>query len=285
MIPTLPFGETGHESTRTIFGAAALGKLDQSEADKTIELLIKRGVNHIDTAAGYGDSELRLGPWMKTHRDQFFLATKTTERTRQEAYDSIQRSLERLQTDHVDLIQLHNLVDEVQWRQAFGTDGALEAVMRAREDGMTRFVGVTGHGVSVVRKHIQSLERFDFNSVLFPYNYPMMQNPRYAADVAELFSICRERGVAMQTIKSIAQANWEVWDQREFTWYEPLKDQKDIDTAVHWVLGEPDVFLITASDPQLLPKVLDAAERFVDRPSDSAMEHLVRARGLEPLFV
>jgi aryl-alcohol dehydrogenase-like predicted oxidoreductase len=206
MIPTDVFGRTGHQSTRTIFGAAALSDVTQEDADRTIELLLRYGINHIDTAASYGDSELRLGPWMEKLRDNFFLATKTGERTYQPAYDQIRRSLERLRVDQVDLIQLHNLVDPDEWETALGPGGALEAAMRAREQGLVRFIGVTGHGLTVANMHRRALERFDFDSVLLPYNYPMMQNPSYAADFEDLAAACQQRNVAVQTIKSVTRA-------------------------------------------------------------------------------
>ena len=155
MIPHAPFGRTGHDSSRVIFGAAALGAVTQDEADQTMQLVASHGVNHIDTAASYGDAELRLGPWVAEHRDAYFLATKTGERTRDAAYAEIHRSLERLRTDHVDLIQLHNLVDEQEWHTAFAPGGALEAAVQARDEGLTRFIGVTGHGVTVARQHLR----------------------------------------------------------------------------------------------------------------------------------
>jgi aryl-alcohol dehydrogenase-like predicted oxidoreductase len=285
MIPTEPFGRTGHRSTRTIFGAAAFSDVTQADADRTMELLLRSGVNHIDTAASYGDSELRLGPWLARHRADFFLATKTGERTDQAAYDQIRRSLERLRVDRVDLIQLHNLVDPAEWATAMGPGGALDAAIRARDEGLARFIGVTGHGVTVAAMHLRSLERFDFDAVLLPYNYLMMQNPRYAADFAALLARCRERGVAVQTIKAVTRAPWGDRPETAATWYEPLRDQSAIDLAVHWALGQPGVFLNTAGDITLLPQVLDAADRFRERPSDAAMQTLVAQESMEPLFV
>src|SRR5438045_2857415 len=170
MIAKAPFGSTGHKSTRTIFGAAALGSVTQAEADRTLELILEHGVNHLDTAADYGDSELRLAPWLAQHRDRFFLATKTGERSGTGARASLERSLERLGVDRVDLIQLHNLVEEGDWEQAHAPGGAVEALARARDEGLTRFIGVTGHGTRIPGMHFRSLERFDFDSVLFPYN-------------------------------------------------------------------------------------------------------------------
>jgi aryl-alcohol dehydrogenase-like predicted oxidoreductase len=285
MMPTETFGRTGHRSTRTIFGAAAFSDVTQAEADRTMELLLRFGVNHIDTAASYGDSELRLGPWIEQHRAGFFLATKTGERTSQAAYDQIHRSLERLRVDQVDLIQLHNLVDPAEWETALGPGGALEAAIRAREGGLVRFIGVTGHGTTVAAMHTRALGRFDFDTVLLPYNYPMMQNPIYAADFEELLARCRERGVAVQTIKAITRAPWSDRPQTAATWYEPLRDPVAIDRAVHWVLGRPSVFLNTVGDIGVLPMVLDAADRFRGSLSDEAMRKIAEQQAMEPLFV
>ena len=285
MIATAPYGRTGHQSTRTIFGAAALGAVTQDEADRTMEMVLQHGVNHIDTAASYGDSELRLGPWMPQIRKDIFLATKTGERTRQAAYDQIQRSLERLQTDYVDLIQLHFLVDPTEWETAMGPGGALEAVIQARDEGLARFIGVTGHGTTVAAMHLRALDRFDFDSVLLPYSYPLMQNPQYAADFEALMARCAERDVAVQTIKAITRAPWGDQEQTAATWYEPLREQGAIDLAVDWVLGRPGVFLNTVGDIHILPMVLDAAERFQARPSDTEMAAMAEAQALEPLFV
>lgn len=284
MIERQPFGRTGHMSTRTLFGAAAFSRVTQDEADRTFEVLFQYGVNHIDTAASYGDSELRIGPWMERHRQDFFLATKTGERTYQKARDEFHRSLERLRVDQVDLIQLHNLVDPQEWETAMEPGGALEAVIEARDQGLVRFIGVTGHGVTIAAMHKRSLERFDFDSVLLPYNYTMMQNPQYAADFEDLIALCKERNVAVQTIKSITRGPWGDKQQTRAVWYEPLEDQADIDKAVHWVLGRPGVFLNTAGDIHLLPKVLDAASRFEKAPSDAEMEELMTKADLAPLF-
>jgi aryl-alcohol dehydrogenase-like predicted oxidoreductase len=285
MIPTQPFGRTGHQSTRLLFGAAALGNVSQDEADQTMELIRAHGINHIDTAASYGDAELRLGPWMERHRDEFFLATKTGERTRAEAYKEIQRSMERLRTDQIDLIQLHNLVDEEEWRIAFSPGGALEGVVQAKDDGLVRFIGVTGHGVTVAAQHFRSLQEYDFDSVLLPYNFAMSRNERYIADFEKLVAVCVERDVAIQTIKSITRGPWGDHQPTANTWYEPLTDQDAIDSAVGWVLGRDGLFLNTVGDIQILPRVIDAAERFTQRPNDEQMRALESAFGLEPLFV
>ncbi|MGD2156629.1 MAG: aldo/keto reductase [Anaerolineales bacterium] len=284
MIQEKPFGRTGHLSTRTVFGAAALSGVSQAEADRTLEVLIDYKINHIDTAASYGDAELRIGPWMKDHRDRFFLATKTERRTYSEAWDDLRRSLERLRVDHLDLWQLHNLVDPKEWEIAMGQGGALEAFIEAQEQGLVRFLGVTGHGLTVAKMHLRSLERHDFDAVLLPYNYPLIQNPQYAADFNELSSLCQERGVAVQTIKSMARGPWGDEKQNWSTWYKPYEDQADIDRAVHWVLNRIGVFLNTVADTRLLPKVLDAASRFPGEKSQQEIGDELATLRPEPLF-
>ncbi|HZY42651.1 MAG TPA: aldo/keto reductase [Anaerolineae bacterium] len=285
MIPLVPFGRTGHLSSRAIFGAAAFWSVTQAEADATLDVLLRFGINHIDTAASYGESELHVGPWMKQHRDQFFLATKTEERTRQGARESLHRSLDRLQTDHVDLFQIHNVGDPQEWAAALGPGGALEAFIEAREQGLTRFIGITGHGLNIAALHRRALERFDFDSVLLPYSYILMQDPHYAADMNALLTVCAERNVAVQAIKSIVRAPWHDRPHTRATWYEPLEDQPALDRAMHWVLGNPQTFLNTAGDIHVLPKVLESVSRFDARPPEDAMRETLSAQAMEPLFV
>src|SRR5215218_115672 len=285
MIERAPFGATGHESSRTIFGAPALGAVSKRDADRTLELLLEHGVNHIDVAASYGDAELRIATWLRRHEGDFFVATKTGERSYAAAREEIRRSLDRLGVDHVDSIQLHNLVDVGEWETALGPDGALEAAIEARDEGLVRFIGVTGHGLSVPAMHRRSLERFPFDSVLAPYNYVQMQDDRYAGTFEALAAVCAERNVALQTIKSLARRRWDGREHTAATWYEPLREQADIDLAVHWVLGRPDAFLLTTGDVEILPRLLDAAERFDRRPSDEQMTQLAARAQAEPLFV
>jgi aryl-alcohol dehydrogenase-like predicted oxidoreductase len=285
MIPTMAFGRTGHLSSRTIFGAAALARVGQEEADRTMETVLRYGVNHLDVAASYGDAEIRLGPWMPRHRREFFLATKTGKRTYAEAKEEIHRSLERLQTDQIDLIQLHNLAQEEEWQTALGPGGALEAAVEAREQGLVRFIGVTGHGVGIAAMHRRSLGRFDFDAVLLPYSYMMMRNPQYAADVEALLAICAERNVAVQTIKGITRRPWPDETRSAATWYDPLRNQEDIDLAAGWVLGNPQVFLNTAGDIDLLPRTFEAASHLGARPSVVRMDELLRRQEMVPLFV
>jgi aryl-alcohol dehydrogenase-like predicted oxidoreductase len=279
------FGRTNPDSTRTIFGAAALASVTQEQADRTLETLLEYGVNHIDVAASYGDAELRVGPWMDRYREHFFLATKTGERSRDGAREEIHRSLERLRTDHVDLIQLHNLADPIEWEQALSAGGALEACIEARDEGLVRFIGVTGHGTSIAAQHLRSLDRFDFDAVLLPYSYVLMGDSHYADEFERLAARCAERNVAVQTIKAIVRRPWRGSTHNAATWYEPLRDQDAIDLSVHWVLGRPGIFLNTVGDIDILPAVLDAAQRFKVRPSEEDMAALVVYRDMEPLFV
>ena len=285
MIERAPFGATGHESSRAIFGAASLGSVSKRDADRALELLLEHGVNHIDVAASYGDAELRIASWLRRHEGEFFVATKTGERSYAAAREEIRRSLDRLGVERIDSIQLHNLVDVIDWETALGADGALEAAIEAREEGLVRFIGVTGHGLSIPEMHRRSLERFPFDSVLLPYNFVQMQDPRYAETFEALAAVCQERNVALQTIKSLASRRWDGREKTAATWYEPLREQADIDLAAHWVLGRPEAFLLTSGDVELLPMLLDAAERFESRPSEEEMREMAERQDLAPRFV
>lgn len=284
MIEKQHFGKTGHMSTRIIFGAAALAHVNQEQADRTLDLLLQYGINHIDTAASYGDSELRVGAWMKQHRQDFFLATKTDKRTFQGALEELHRSLDRLQVEQIDLWQMHLLVDPGEWQVAMGPGGALEAFIQAREQGLVRFLGVTGHGVSIAAMHLKSLAQFEFDSVLLPLNYTMMQLPAYADAFTELLDRCREKNTAVQTIKSLVRRPWGDRPHTHATWYQPIEGPEDIDLAVHWVLGHPSVFLNSTADVDLLPLVLKAGERFKGQPPKEEMEAMVKRLGMESLF-
>jgi aryl-alcohol dehydrogenase-like predicted oxidoreductase len=280
VIETLPFGRTGHRSTRTIFGAAALmyDTVTRADADRALKLLLQHRVNHIDVAASYGEAERWIAPWLAEHR--FFLATKTGERRRRPAHDEIRRSLERMGVDVIDLIQLHNLVDRGEWEVALGPGGALEAAIEAREEGLVRFIGVTGHGLDVAERHLQSLAEFPFDSVLFPYNHAQLEDDRYAGAVDELIALCAEREVAVQTIKSLSRGRWPDGPRTAAPWYMPLTDPAQIADAVSWTLARPGIFLNTVSDVSLLAHVLDAAEAPGAPPSDERMRELA----LRPLF-
>jgi aryl-alcohol dehydrogenase-like predicted oxidoreductase len=280
-----PFGRTGHLSSRVIFGAAALGGMRQDRADALLPVLLEYGINHLDTAASYGDSELRLQPWLSTRRSDFFVATKTGERTGRRARRELERSLERLGVDHVDLVQLHNLVEPGEWEVALGPGGAMEAMAAARDEGLVRFIGVTGHGTRIPGMHLRTLQRFDIDSVLFPYNYSLLRDPGYRSDVEELLGQCADRGVAVQTIKSVARGRWPAdYDGPRYSWYEPLPAGDALRRAVSFVLGRPGLFLNTSSDARLLRPILEAAAAHGPVPPDELMAADGVDHGVTPLF-
>jgi aryl-alcohol dehydrogenase-like predicted oxidoreductase len=283
-----PFGRLGHLSTRTLFGAAALSQVSQDEADRTLELLLQYGVNHIDVAASYGDAEQRIAPWLKRMPNHFFIATKTGQRTARAGKEELHRSLDRMGIDHVDLWQLHNLADPIDWDTALSPGGVIEAALEAKRQGLIGGIGVTGHGLQIAATHRRSLERFDFDSVLLPYNYITMQSEYYAENFNALLDTCQRRSVAVQTIKSIAYQPWMEEPHTYSTWYKPLQTQEDIDMAVWWVLARPGVFLNTVGDINLLPKVLDSASRVeqgISSLSPNGLQDYLSGLQLEPLFV
>ena len=284
-IPLLPFGRTGHLSSRIIFGAAALSKVSQDVADRTLDVLLEHGINHIDVAASYGDAELRLAPWLKRYPDHFFLATKTNERRAEPAREELQRSLDRLGVDHVDLWQLQNLSDPIQWDTALSPGGVVDAAVEARAQGLVRSIGITGHGTQVAATHRRSLTRFDFDSVLLPFNFLTMQNHYFLENFDALQATCRERNIAVKTIKSIAYRPWMGRPRTASTWYQPLVDPHDIERAIGWALGRPGIFVISVGDVELLPRVLNAAARFEQATADADMQALVDQLQMEPLFV
>ena len=284
MIPTLPFGRTGHISTRVLFGAASLSRVTQAEADKAVETIMKYGINHIDVAASYGDAELRLGPWIEKYRSKFFLATKTGERTYQAAKDSIQRSLERLRTDHLDLIQLHQVIEDNEWEIATGSGGALEAAIDARRQGLVRFIGITSHSLRAPIIHQKSLARFDFDSILLPLNYQLAQNQEYVSNFKTVVKTAMAKKTAVQIIKTAQRRPWLDSVHWAATWYEPYRDQQSIDLAIHWALSNPGVFVNSVGDVNVLPMVLDAASRYEKAPTDEQMQELMRTQVAEALW-
>ena len=284
MLLTQPFGRTGHHSTRVIFGAAALGGMGQDNADATMTLLDSHGVNHIDTARSYGDSELRLAPWLAGNRHRAFLATKTGERSGPAARTELEESLTRMGVDHVDLIQLHNLVEPDEWETAFAPGGVVEAMAAARDEGLCRFIGVTGHGLRIPAMHLRSLQAFDFDSVLLPYNFVLLERPDYRADLEALVELCAERNVAVQTIKSIARGRWAGSREGKFSWYEPLTDPAAIGRAVRYVLSNTQLFLNSTSDASLLPIVLEAAAGDLTTPLADELRADIDTFGITSLF-
>jgi len=284
-LPKALFGRTGHMSTRALFGAAAFASVDQVTAMETMDFLVERGVNHIDTAASYGKAEERLGSWLKDNRDSVFLATKTEKRTYKEAREELRRSLDLMKVDNVDLWQMHLLVDEDDWQISMGSGGVLEAFIEARDEGLVKWLGVTGHGLNVAKMHIRSLEQFDFDTVLLPWNWAMSQNPLYAEDFERLHKLCLKRNVAFQLIKTACHRAWRSDEERTgATWYKTLEDQDDIDSAIHFALGVEGSFINTAGDVEILPRVLDAISGFKAQPSESEITRRGIEGGWEPLF-
>ena len=285
MITRQVFGRTGHASSQIIFGAYALRSATRAEAERTLEILLEHGVNHIDTGRTYGNSEGLIGSWMKKHRDDFFVATKSRSRTYEGAWKDLRRSLDRLRVDHIDLWQFHGLTNQTGWEKAMGPGGALEALIEARQKGLVRYLGVTGHGNRAAAMHLQSLERFDFDSVLLPYNYCQMQIASFAADFDKLIELCRERNVAVQTMKSIA---WRPIGDRPAKhrtyFYQPLESEEAIDKSLHWAMGLQGSFVVTAGDMQVVPRMLQSAERIERRPSDAEMQLLVNEHGIQQVF-
>lgn len=285
MLALAPFGNTGHQSSRVIFGAAALGNMSPTRTADTLRTAREAGVNHIDTAASYGDAELRLAPFLAEHRDSVFLATKTGERTAAGARRELEASLHRMGVDHVDLIQLHNLVEPDEWTTAHGPGGALEAMIAARDAGLVRFIGVTGHGLRIARMHLRSLEEFGYDSVLLPYNHSLMSDAAYRNDVEQLLAVCADRQVAVQTIKAIARGRWAVDHQGpRYSWYEPLDEGEALDRAVAYVVSRDQLFLNSSSDARRLPAILAAAANTAGAPADDDLAADERSAGITPLF-
>lgn len=255
-------GRTGHESTVVAFGTAGIGKVSQEAADKAVKAILEHGVNHIDIAPTYGEAMERLSPWMPKIRDRMFLGAKTRERTKDAAWENIRGSMTRLGVDSFDLFQLHSVGTMEDLDKVTGTGGALEALVELREQGLTKFVGITGHGPEVPRVQLEALRRFDFDTIMFPVSASIFQNPEYREAAEELLAVANERDLGIHTIKMIARGGWGERERECSTWYDPHREQPDIDNALWWVLSQPMHTAPSAGDVHLLPKVLDAAERF-----------------------
>jgi aryl-alcohol dehydrogenase-like predicted oxidoreductase len=253
-------GRLEHRSSVLIYGAAALGEVSQDVADRSVQEALDGGINHFDVAANYGDAELRLGPWMPRIRRDIFLATKTQERSAEPAWRQINASLERLQTDRVDLLQLHAIGDREELDRATGTGGALEAAVRAQEEGLVGAVGITGHGPEAAATHLEGLRRFPFATVLTPLNPVLWRDSGFRDDYTALAEEVRRQDAGLMTIKTVSRRNWPpVEEQRYATWYEPLDDAERIRAAVSWVLSHDEVTGIpTAGDVRLLGMILTA---------------------------
>ena len=281
---TRRFGRTGHLSTIAIFGAAAFWEIPQKDADEVLELVIEAGVNHIDVAPSYGQAEERIGPWMKRERDRFFLGCKTMERTKGGAWKELRESLKRLQTETFDLYQCHAVTTMEELDSLFAKGGALEAMVEARERGLFRFIGITGHGVNAPQIYLEALRRFDFDSVLFPLNFVQMANPEFRKHAKELIAVCKTKDVGTMIIKAITKGPWGEKQKTATTWYEPFDQTNEIQRAVNFALSYEVTGLCTAGDTRILPMVLNACENFT-RLSKAEMEEMIKSgQQYEPLF-
>jgi aryl-alcohol dehydrogenase-like predicted oxidoreductase len=281
---TRRFGRTGHMSTIAIFGAAAFGQISQGDADKVMESIIEAGINHIDVAPSYGQAEIRIGPWMPRERKRFFLGCKTMERTKEGAWNEMQESLKRLQTETFDLYQCHAITTMEELDAVTMKGGALEAFVQARREGLTKFIGITGHGVNAPQIYLEALGRFDFDSVLFPLNFVQMANPEYRKHAEELVATCKTKAVGTMVIKSITKGPWGEKQHTATTWYEPFDRIDEIQKGVNFALSYDVSGLCTAGDTRVLPLVLQACENFSQLSRDEMEEMIKSGKQYEPLF-
>ncbi|MEV6412202.1 aldo/keto reductase [Kribbella sp. NPDC051718] len=285
---TRRLGRLEHQSSVLIYGAASLGGVDQDRADASIQEALDAGINHFDVAADYGDAELRLGPRMGEIRDRIFLATKTGRRTYDEAWAEINRSLERLQTDRVDLIQMHAVCDLENLDLVTGKGGSLEAAIRAKEEGMVSAIGITGHTAEAPSVHLEGLRRFDFDSVLTPLNYKLSTDSKYADDYAALVEAVKASDAALMTIKMIARRNWQDGEEKAYdTWYRPFDEQRYVTAATAWLLnGHPEITgLATAGETRLLRQMIQAEKERADLSPDDAAAILDEVQDYQSPFV
>ncbi|MEE8442227.1 MAG: aldo/keto reductase [Dehalococcoidia bacterium] len=270
-------GRTGHESTVVLFGAAGIGQVTQDVADKAIERILQHGVNHVDIAPSYGQAMERIAPWMPTIRDQVFLGSKTRERTKEGAWADIRDIMRRLNVDSFDLFQLHSVTTMDALDEVTAPGGALEALVELRDQGFTRWIGITGHGPEVPRVLLEALRRFDFDTIMFPVNAAMYRNAAYRSDAEQLLATAAAGNVGVHAIKMLARGGWGERERDCTTWYDPHREQEDIDKALWWLLSQPVHTAASTGDVNLLPKVLDAADRF--KPlSTHEQEEVVQAQ-------
>ena len=279
------FGRTGHESSIAIFGAAAFFDISQQKADEVMEYVLSTEINHIDVAPGYGDAEIRLGPWLAKYRDRFFLGCKTQERTKSAAAEELRRSLEKLQVDKFDLFQLHAVTNMEELDKVTAVGGALEAIIEAREEGLLDYIGITGHGLEVPKVFLEAIERFDFDSILFPINFILYENSEYRDNAQALLQACKQRDIGSMVIKHIAKGPWGEDDKTHTTWYRPFDEKNWIQKCVDFVLSQPISGVCTPGDITLLPLVVDACQNFQTMDSAEQKELISKTHQFEHLFV
>ncbi len=281
---TRRFGRTGNMSTLAIFGAAAFWEISQADADKVMEQVIEAGINHIDIAPSYGQAEERVGPWMPRERQRFFLGCKTMERTKHGAWDEMQRSLKRLQTETFDLYQCHAITTMEELDSITMKGGALDALVEARREGLIKFIGITGHGVDAPKIYLEALRRFDFDSVLFPLNFVQMANPEFRKNADDLVAACKAKDVGTMVIKTITKGPWGERQHTANTWYEPFDQMDEIQKAVNFALSYDVTGLCTAGDTRILPLVIKACQNFKKMGADELEETIRSGSQYEPLF-
>lgn len=281
---TRRFGRTGHMSTIAIFGGAAFWEISQKDADKVMEQVIEAGINHIDIAPSYGQAEERVGPWMPRERERFFLGCKTMERTKQGAWDEMHRSLKLLQTETFDLYQCHAITSMDELDSVTMKGGALEAFVEARQRGLIKYIGITGHGADAPKIYLEALKRFDFDSVLFPLNFVQMGNPVFRKNAEALIAECKAKDVGTMVIKTITKGPWGEKEKTATTWYEPFDKADEIQHAVNFAMSYEVTGLCTAGDTRILPLVLQACENFKRLDAIEMNEMIRSAQQYEPLF-
>lgn len=278
------FGRSRHQSTVAIFGAAAFWEIEQKDADRVMELVIDAGINHIDIAPSYGEAELRVGPWMKTERGRFFLGCKTMERTKEGAWREMHESLDRLNTDSFDLYQCHAVTTFAELDELFAKGGAMEAMIQARDQGLTKYIGITGHGVDAPKIYLEALRRFDYDSVLFPMNFVQMAIPEFRQAAEELIAVCKTKDVGTMIIKSITKGPWGEKPKTATTWYEPFDKMDEIQRGVNFVLSHEVTGVCTAGDVRILPMVIEACEKFTPLNPNEREEMIASGSQFEALF-
>jgi aryl-alcohol dehydrogenase-like predicted oxidoreductase len=278
------FGRTDHLSTVAIFGTAAFYEISQSHADEVMEYVLSTEINHIDIAPGYGQAEERMGPWLAKERDRFFLGCKTQERTKNSAAKELRHSLAILQVDRFDLFQLHAVTNMDELDQVTAKDGALQAILEAKEEGLTKHIGITGHGFEAPKVFLEALDRFDFDTVLFPVNFILYANQEYRESASALLDKCNESDVGTMIIKSIARGPWGERNKTHTTWYRPFTDKDWIQKSINFALSQPVTGICTAADVNLLPLVVDVCENFSPLDANDQQALIARADEFDQLF-
>lgn len=278
-------GRTNHMSTLVIFGSAAFWEISQERANEALDLALAHGINHLDVAPSYGQAEERIGPWLENKRDQFFLGCKTLERNRDGAWAQLHNSLKTLRTDKLDLHQLHAITSFDELNKAMAPGGAIEALAQAKEQGLTRYLGITGHGIHTPAIFAEALERFDFDTIMYPIHPRLYADPEYRRDSERLLQMAADRDVGVMIIKSITKGPWGEKTKAHKTWYQPFDHHQEVELGVRFALSQPGVTGIpSAGDVRLLPMVIEAAERFTPMSNDEQEALIEQASTLEPLF-